>query len=430
MSHYNRLVPITAALSLLLMTRLAVASVVIPHSSIEIAGDIAQRAHTNIEILVLGGVPTVAPGQAQSLTGLGMQENPYEVEPLLPPFTGFFFETPASLGCIYKLVATTGCNPNVVTAVPTGGSRAIAIVDAFHDPSALGDLQKFSTQFGLKAVNSTNFQVVFANGLQPPVDLTGGWEIEEALDTQWAHAMAPGAKIYLVEAASNSFTDLLTAEDKASALVAAAGGGEVSNSWGGSEFSGETSFDGHFKKTGVVYFASAGDSPGTLWPSVSPFVVSAGGTETTHNLSTGAFFKEVAWQETGGGVSPFEPRPSYQNVVSGIVGSHRGTPDVSFDSDPDSGLWVFNTNPVLGIGWFIVGGTSAASPTLAGIINSAGGFSATTNAELTKIYANRTNSAAFRDITLGNCGPYGGLFTLVGYDLCTGVGSDQGKAFK
>src|SRR5262249_30054610 len=159
---------------------------------------------------------------------------------------------------------------------------------------------------------------------------------------------------YLVEAASNLDTDLLVAEDKASALVAAAGGGEVSNSWGGSEFSGETksSVEGHFKKAGVVYFAAAGDSPGTQWPSVSPFVVSAGGTATTHNLLTGNFFKEVAWQETGGGVSLFEPRPSYQNVVSGIVGSHRGTPDLSSDSDPDTPVWMFNANPVYGTGWF------------------------------------------------------------------------------
>jgi subtilase family serine protease len=263
------------------------------------------------------------------------------------------------------------------------------------------------------------------------VDPTGGWEIEEALDIEWVHAMAPGAKIFLVEANSNSFTDLLTAEDVAGTKVAAAGGGEVSNSWGGSEFSGETTFDAHFKKPTIVYFASSGDSPGVLYPAASPFVVSAGGTSTTRLFPGGAFFKEVAWQDAGSGVSAFEPRPVYQNVVSGMVGTHRGTPDFSFDSSPVTGVWVFATpaGPSTA-GWYIVGGTSVASPSLAGIVNSAGHFFASTAAELTSIYTNRAVAADFRDITLGNCGPYGSLFTAVGYDLCTGVGSDQGKVGK
>ncbi len=101
--------------------------------------------------------------------------------------------------------------------------------------------------------------------------------------------MAPKAKIFLVEAASNSFTDLLVAEDCASKLVAAAGGGEISNSWGGSEFSGETANDSHFMKTGIVYFASTGDRAGTEYPSVSTSVVAVGGT-TTSRVNGGTKF--------------------------------------------------------------------------------------------------------------------------------------------
>src|SRR5208282_5507288 len=116
----------------------------------------------------------------------------------------------------------TGCNPNTVATNPSGGAKMIAIVDAYDAPNAARDLAAFSTQFGLPAAN---FQTVYASGAKPAWD--PGWEFEESLDVQWAHAMAPGAKIVLVEAASNSFSDLMKAEDVASAMVNAAGGGEV-----------------------------------------------------------------------------------------------------------------------------------------------------------------------------------------------------------
>src|SRR5262249_15136903 len=154
-----------------------------------------------------------------------------------------------SLGCVYGLTspAQTGCSPTDTTLLnPAGGAKAIAIVDAFHYPTAMSDLQIFSAQFGLPLPTNTNFQVVYASGTQPTADAV--WGLEAALDIQWAHAMAPQAKIYLVEAASNSFADLLTAVSVASNYVAAAGGGEVSMSWGGSEFSFERFYDGYFTK--------------------------------------------------------------------------------------------------------------------------------------------------------------------------------------
>ncbi len=208
----------------------------------------------------------------------------------LPPFSGYFFETPASIACLYQLAAPTvrGCNPNVTTANPSGGSRAIALVDAFDDPSAAADLAEFSAQFGLP---QADFTVVYAQGTEPGIDPTGGWEIEEALDTQWAHAMAPGAKVFLVEAATNSGQNLYAAVQLASKLVAAAGGGEVSMSWGGAEFSGETTLDGIFTTPGVVYFASTGDSPGVQYPSASPNVIAAGGTTISRNSTTGDFHR-------------------------------------------------------------------------------------------------------------------------------------------
>jgi kumamolisin len=135
---------------------------------------------------------------------------------------------------VYHLVSTivAGCNPNTVTENPSGGSKLIAIVDAYDDPDAMSDLNTFSSQFGLSSVTSTTFKVVFAAGTRPAQDPTGGWEGEESLDIEMAHAMAPGADIVLVEAASNSDVDLFTAVSVAGTLVASAGGGEVLMDWG------------------------------------------------------------------------------------------------------------------------------------------------------------------------------------------------------
>jgi kumamolisin len=337
-----------------------------------------------------------------------------------PPYAGYFYETPASLGCVYQLVSPVvgGCNPNTVTVNPSGGSRAIAIVDAYHYPTAMSDLSLFSAQFGLPAPTNANFQVVYA-GRQPPVD--ANWNIEEALDIEWAHAMAPNAKIYLVEATSSNFTDLLRAVSVANSLVSSAGGGEVSISWGGSEFSRETSYDSYFAQSGIVYFASSGDSPGVNWPSTSPNVVSVGGTSLSRNPTTGNFQAEVAWQSGGGGPSIYETLPRYQTSISAIVQNQRGTPDVAADADPSTGMWVY-AYPY----WYILGGTSVAAPVWAGIVNAAGGFSAATQSELTTVYANRGTT----DITAGTCGPNQGYMAKGGWDFCTGLGSPVGKEGK
>lgn len=338
----------------------------------------------------------------------------------LPPFAGYFYETPASIACIYKLVEVTvnGCNPNVTTANPTGGRYAIALVDAFDNPTAASDLAIFSSQFGLPAAD---FTVVYAQGSEPAQDPSGGWEVEESLDVQWAHAMAPEAKIFLVEAADNSFTNLFEAVLVASSLVATNGGGEVSTSWGADEFSTEASYDFLFTTPKVVYFSSAGDSPGTLYPSVSPNVVSAGGTSISRNSTTGSFLLESTWQDAGGGPSLVEPRPSFQNGVKDVVGSARGTPDLSFDANPNTGVWVYDTNAVLGVGWYVVGGTSVSAPSLAGIVNAANSFSKSSAAENSLLYSGKPRD--FNDITYGNCGLYIGDFATTGYDLCTGIGT-------
>jgi subtilase family serine protease len=423
-------------------------------------------AHTNVELFIPAGL------------------QPEEA----PPYSGYGFETPASLACHYGLVTVASgispnCNPNATTVVPTGGSQSIAIVDAYDDPEAAADLAYFSDVFGLP-FSTSQFQVVWANtayttscngsyGYRIPVDSSGGWEIEESLDIELAHAMAPNAKIYLVEACSNYDVDLQQAVLVANNLVqcgsseingsfvvgtcptGSTGKGEVSMSWAGGEWSGETGTtctatnsslnDGCFLTPNVVYFASSGDSPGVGWPSTSPNVVSAGGTTVRRNVYSGTFgnfVQETAWVEGGGGISYYEPRPSYQSGISGIVGSYRGVPDMSFDADPNTGVWVYDTFPVdcgyyfANCGfytWWVVGGTSVSAPSLAGIVNAAGHWAASSNAENSWIYAYSGSAYAgayFTDITYGYCYDYMGLSAVVGWDYCTGVGVDKAYAGK
>jgi subtilase family serine protease len=325
-------------------------------------------------------------------------------------------ETPQSIRSVYNLPST-------------GGGGIIAIVDAFHYPTAEADLNTFSSQFGLPACTTASgcFTVVFASGTQPAVNC--GWNQEAALDLQWAHAMAPDAKIVLVEAQSNSNTDLYHAVQVASTHIAQNGGsGQVSMSWGGAEYSTETSDDSNFTTPGVVYLASSGDTgAATEYPSASPNVVAAGGTTINRNGS-GVFTTETAWSGSGGGKSRFEPRPVYQDGVASTVGSMRGIPDMSFDANPKTGVSVFTGFTCHGSsGWLVFGGTSVSAQSLAGIVNLAGNFAASSHDELSTIYSN-IGSADFRDITKGFAFSGIGGFerARAGWDFITGVGSPLG----
>ena len=314
-----------------------------PESSIEQPEHIGARAHTNFKMFI-----PAAGGMANTQGPLSSLGTTPEIG---PPYTGYFFETPASLGCVYQLVSSPvpGCNPNASSSNPSGGARAIAIVDAYHYPTAASDLGVFSSQFGLP---QANFQVVYANGRRPAVN--ANWNIEAALDIEWAHAMAPTAKIYLVEAASASYSDLLTAVSVANSLLKSAGGGEVSMSWGGSEFSTETNYDAYFTQPGVVYFAASGDSPGVIWPSTSPNVVSVGGTSISRNAITGAFQQEIAWQSSGSGPSVYETRPATKT---------RFRPSCRHDEAPR--MFRPTQTPQLGSGSMPTPtGTSSAAPVL------------------------------------------------------------------
>src|SRR5580692_8382384 len=379
--------------------------VMTPKSSIAQPGDAGVKAHTHLRLFV----PPVG-------MNFGSATRPNELEPV----PGAFFETPASLGCIYHLVhrEVSGCNQEVTTENPNvgKGAGAIALIEGFDDPTAAADLAIFSAQFGLPHANLT---VTYLTGTEPGLDPTGGFHLETALDLQWAHAMAPQAKLFLIEAPDNGLVNLFDAARLGASLVAAAGGGEVSMSFGTGEFGPslqnnsfpETVFDPVFVFPGVVFFASSGDSPGTEYPSVSPNVVSAGGTSISRSTNTGNFIIENTWQDAGGGSSLIEPRPAFQDGVRFIVGNSRGTPDLSFDANPATGVWVFDSNPVFGTGWFVVGGTSVSSPSLAGIVNAAGSFRNSSQAENALLY-NHIFGNSFNDTFYGTCGLNAGNFAI------------------
>jgi subtilase family serine protease len=409
-------------------------TVYVPSSSIERGGDAGRFAHTDYVLFSPNGGPP---------------------EPMTSP-SNTYAETPASLGCVYKVGPIyTGCSPATGgTNHPTGGWGAIALVDAYDNPNAATDISTFDTHFGLPAANFTK---VYANGNRdcstPPPN--GGWALEESLDIEWAHVFAPSAKIYLVEACSNSNADLFYAERVAAGLVAGAGGGDISNSWGQSEFSGETAYDPYFyynqypKVSDITFFASAGDSGcGAAYPSSSPWLVSAGGTTVNRNSSE-YFSSETCWSGSGGGSSTQEKWSNsftggntgawadYQYPIFGM--SSRQTPDLAFDADPNSGVYVYSG---YNGGWYIVGGTSVASPSLAGIVNSAanklgsyflpaanprGYFNAEENNLLySQLPALANYATNFYDVTSGS----NGCFVGQSWDYCTGVGSPRGKGGK
>lgn len=360
--------------------------VLIPDTSLEQAEDIGVRFHTNHRILMepAGGT---GPGGGMA---------------------------PVQIRAFYGVTGS--------------GSGVIAIVDAYNYPTALNDFNVFSSQFGLpletskNATASTNkvFQVVYATGTKPSGN--GGWNQEAALDIEWAHAMAPSAKIVLVEARSASNADLYLAVDKAAAI---AGVKQVSMSWGGSESSGEASGDTHFNKTGPVFFASSGDSGGkVIYPSCSQYVVAAGGTSVATD-SGGGFVSESAWADGGGGNSAYIPKPAWQAGVS-MTGSRRGVPDLASDADPNTGVSVYDSTSYQGYkGWMVFGGTSVSSPCLAGMLNASGVSYASTTAFLTSLYSlYQTTPSVFRDITTGS----NGFPALVGWDYTTGVGAPPGIA--
>ncbi len=333
-------------------------------------------------------------------------------------------------------------------AMPGDGTgQTIAIVNAYDDPSLVNstsagfsasDLAQFDGQYGLP--DPPSFVKLNQEGSTtnlPGTDPAGpgsssSWEQEEALDVEWAHALAPGASIVLVETNSSSSADLYQGVTTAADLP---GVSVVSMSWGCAEYSGENAFDGDFTTPsghqGVTFVAAVGDlgAPG-LYPAYSPNVVAVGGTSLTI-LGNNAYGSETAWSDSGGGTSTSEAEPAYQDGVQGT--GMRTIPDVAFDADPNTGVSIYDSyDDTTGDGpWKQIGGTSLGAPSWAALIAIAdqgrvalGGPTLDGPSQtLPALYS--LSAGDFHDITAGS----NGVFSAgPGYDEVTGLGSPVADA--
>jgi autotransporter-associated beta strand protein len=356
-----------------------------------------------------------------------------------------------------------------------GSGETIAIIDAYDDPDLVSssaanfntsDLHTFDTGFTLGGI-TYNFNLPEPAGFFTKVNESGGtsypsanasWSLEESLDVEWSHSIAPNAKLILVECTSNSFSDLFAGATWAATPVAQGGGGAniVSMSFGANGgFSGENALDQNFSPLsfpGVTFVASTGDSgsvdPNTGtndnhgqagYPADSPNVVAVGGTSLTVNNNE-TYASESVWNDgkggnglyeaTGGGVSNFETQPAYQAAAAkSFSTTNRAAPDVAFLADPNTGVLVLDNYAG---GFFDVGGTSLATPCWAGLISiadqirAASGDSPLAGATQTlPILYNIYGSASaysndFHDITQGNNGTFN---AGTGYDIVTGIGT-------
>jgi hypothetical protein len=309
-----------------------------------------------------------------------------------------------------------------------GSGTTIAIVDAYDDPNIANDLQQFDAKFNIP---NPTFTKVDQNGGTNYPSADSGWASEIALDVEWSHAIAPGAKILLVEASDNSFNNLLSAVSFAAnqpGVVA------VSMSWGGGEFSSETGFDSTFVTpsghSGVTFLASSGDSGAPpIYPGTSPNVVAVGGT-TLNVDSSGNIVSESGWNGSGGGISTVESQPAYQKGVVTQSSTRRTNPDVAYDANPNTGFPVYDSyNNGTATPWSQFGGTSDAAPQWAGLIAIAdqgralAGKGTLDGRSQTLPMLYQLSVADFHDIITGSSQGSPVYSAGSGYDLVTGRGT-------
>jgi subtilase family serine protease len=361
----------------------------------------------------------------------------------------------------------------------TGAGRTIVIVDSYGSPTIAADLHHFDQQFGFP---DPTLQIMkFGN--VPPFDSTNstivGWAEETTLDVEYAHSIAPGAKIVLAETAVaetegvTGFPEMMNAEQS---LINRGIGDVITQSFGATENTFPGFSSGNFSSLlnlryafkdalahNVTVLAASGDEGATndeadgatlypyrvnSWPSSDPLVTSLGGSQLDLNQAGDKVSPDVVWNDGfgagGGGVSAIFPRPLYQLGVAGKVGSKRGTPDISMSAAVNGGAWVYMSfagieKPgVSDPGWYIFGGTSEASPIFSGIValaaQQAGHRLGLINPALYLMGAlsrGGFTSNGIVDITSGN-NSFGGVtgFNAVrGYDLASGWGTIDAAKF-
>jgi subtilase family serine protease len=350
--------------------------------------------------------PSAAPGEARCHSLVRVGDDAAPLATAAPRGFG-----PADLQAAYALAAASANN---------GAGKTIAIVDAFDDANAESDLAVYRSQFGLPPCTTANgcFRKVDQNGgtNYPRGDM--GWAEEISLDLDMASAICPNCNILLVEAKTNSFANLAVAVDRAATM----GANVISNSYGGSEFSSETSdaYEGHFNKPGVAITVSSGDNGyGAEFPAASRYVTAVGGTSLARASNTRGW-TETVWNGAGSGCSAYVPKPSWQ-TDGGCA--KRTIADVSAVADPNTGVAVYDTYRLHPGGWLVFGGTSVSAPLIGGVYALAGSA-----ASYPSSLAYSHSSSLF-DVVSGSNGSCGSSYLCTakaGYDGPTGLGTPNG----
>ena len=319
-------------------------------------------------------------------------------------------------------------------------SQTVAVVVAFDDPTIEQDLRTFSRRFGLRACPRANGCLRRVNqrgqsGSLPPRDPTGGkWTTETALSAETLHGVCQNCRLLIVEADSESNTDLATAVDTAARL----GAREISTSYIFTEGLLDGGLASHYDHPGVVITAAAGDdgfSYGTNVPASYPGVVAVGGTNL-HVDRRGRWAGESIWRSADGttasGCSLFTTAPAWQASLAAKVGcgTKRAVVDVAAAAGPSAPLFSSTPlDPQGERGWFDVDGTSLSSPIVAGVFALAGGIERGRSAASVLYTRLHTTPNAFHDITAGTNGTCAGKAICRagrGYDGPTGVGTPRG----
>jgi subtilase family serine protease len=300
----------------------------------------------------------------------------------------------------------------------SSGGRTVAIVDAYDDPTAESDLGVYRSQFGLPACTTANgcFRKVGQNGGALP-KANAGWATEISLDLDMVSATCPDCKILLVEANSASFSNLGAAVNYAATQGVTA----ISNSYGGSDSSALPAYD----HPGIAITASTGDSGyGVQSPASFDSVIAVGGTSLTKATGTTRGWTESAWSGAGSGCSTKNAKPSWQTSATQCSG--KANADVSAVADPNTGVAVYDSTAYQGRrGWQVYGGTSAASPIVAGVYALSGNVAG--------YPASFTwgHSSALNDVTSGSngtCSPAVWCTSGAGWDGPTGLGTPNGTS--
>jgi subtilase family serine protease len=361
----------------------------------------------------------------------------------------------------------------------TGAGKTIVIVDSFGSPTIVSDLHTFDAQFRFPDPQLQIEQF----GTIPPFDPTNStmvsWAEETTLDVEYAHSIAPGAKIVLAETAVaetegvTGFPEIMNAEQS---LINQGVGDVITQSFGATEqtFPGVSSGNDS-SLTGLRYafkdalahhvtvLASSGDTgatnfrsdgqtlysfPVTGWPATDPLVTGVGGTQLSLDQGGNKITPDVVWNDGfgagGGGDSAVFTRPLYQIGVAKTVGSKRGVPDISMSAAVNGGCWVYmsfagiESPGVSDPGWYIFGGTSEASPIFSGIVALANqvaghrlGLINPALYLLGALHHARFPGTGIVDVTSGNNSFAGvtGFNATAGYNMATGWGTIDAAKF-